>query len=111
MRELAALWHPLGAGDELPMVARSGARVLFPSTRSVSGGAHVGSKSRKIRFQEDALRRHHLYVARTCMGKSTLMQHIVAHKMREKAADRDQDAIVVIDPHTDLVKSLLKRPG
>ena len=97
------------------MVARSGASVLFPSTRSVSGGAHVGntvgSKSRKIHFQEDALRRHHLYVARTRMGKSTLMQHIVAHKMREKAAGRDQDAIVVIDPHTDLVKSLLKRPG
>ena len=31
VRELAALWHPLGAGDELPMVARSGARVLLPS--------------------------------------------------------------------------------
>ena len=92
VRELAALWHPLGAGDELPMVARSGARVLFPSARSVSAGAHVGntvgSRPRNIHFQEDTLRRHHLYVARTRMGKSTLMQHIVAHKMREKAAGR-----------------------
>ena len=112
MRELAALWHPLGAGDELPMVARSGARVLFPSARSSSGGAHVGntvgSRPRKIHFQEDTLRRHHLYVARTRMGKSTLMEHIVAHKMREKATGRDSDAIVVIDPHADLVKALLK---
>ena len=112
VRELAALWHPLGAGDELPMVARSGARVLFPSARSASGGAHVGntvgSRPRNIHFQEDTLRRHHLYVARTRMGKSTLMEHIVAHKMREKAAGRDQDAIVVIDPHADLVKALLK---
>ena len=113
VRELAALWHPLGAGDELPMVARSGARVLFPSARSVSGGAHVGntvgSRPRRIHFQEDTLRRHHLYVARTRMGKSTLMQHIVAHKMREKAAGRDEDAIVVIDPHADLVEGLLKQ--
>ena len=77
-----------------------------------SGGAHVGntvgSRPRNIHFQEDTLRRHHLYVARTRMGKSTLMEHIVAHKMREKAAGRDQDAIVVIDPHADLVKALLK---
>ena len=110
---MAALWHPLGAGDELPMVARSGARVLFPSARSVSAGAHVGntvgSRPRNIHFQEDTLRRHHLYVARTRMGKSTLMQHIVAHKMREKAAGRDRDAIVVIDPHADLVEGLLKQ--
>ena len=79
-----------GAGDELPMVARSGARVLFPSPGASSDGAHVGntvgSRPRKIHFQEDTLRRHHLYVARTRMGKSTLMEHIVAHKMREKAA-------------------------
>ena len=113
VRELAALWHPLGAGDDLPMVARSGARVLFPSARSASGGAHVGntvgSRARKVHFQEDTLRRHHLYVARTRMGKSTLMQHIVAHKMREKAAGRDPDAIVVVDPHADLVKALLKQ--
>ena len=68
----------------------------------------MGSRPRNIHFQEDTLRRHHLYVARTRMGKSTLMEHIVAHKMREKAAGRDKDAIVVIDPHADLVKALLK---
>ncbi len=42
------------------------------------------------------------------MGKSTLMHHVVAHKMREKAAGRDEDAIVVIDPHTDLVAGILE---
>ena len=83
-----------------------------PRDRGVTSGAHVGntvgSRPRNIHFQEDTLRRHHLYVARTRMGKSTLMEHIVAHKMREKAAGRDKDAIVVIDPHADLVKALLK---
>ena len=111
VREAAALWHPPGEGDETPLVERSGSRVLLPSARNVSGGALVGEttagKDREIRFPEDLLRRHHLYVARTRMGKSTLMHHIVSHKLREKAAGRDTDAIVVVDPHADLVAGLL----
>ncbi len=113
VREAAALWHPPGARDETPLVARSGARVLLPSSRDVDGGALVGQTTagapREIRFPEDLLRRHHLYVARTRMGKSTLMQHLVAHKLREKAAGRDGDAIVVVDPHADLVADILER--
>ena len=112
VRELAALWHPLGAGDQLPMVARTGAKALFPSSRNGSGGAYVGDtvvgRPRKVHFPADAMGRHHLYVARTRMGKSTLMHHLIVHKMREKAACRNEDAIVVVDPHDDLVKSLLK---
>ena len=112
VREVAALWHPPGAGDETPLVERSGARVLLPSARGVRSGAHVGEatagKRRDIHFPDDLLRRHHLYVARTRMGKSTLMHHIVVHKMREKAEGRDGDAIVVVDPHADLVNGLLE---
>ena len=37
------------------------------------------------------------------------MRHIVAHKLREKAAGRDGDAIVVVDPHADLVSDLLEQ--
>ena len=113
IREAAALWHPPGAGDETPLVERSGARALLPSAKGVRGGAPVGDttagKLRPIRFPEDLLRRHHLYVARTRMGKSTLMHHIAVHKMREKAAGRDGDAIVVVDPHADLVAGLLRQ--
>ena len=113
VREAAALWHPPGAKDELPLVERSGAKVLLPSARGVQGGALVGDSTagtaRKIHFPDDLLRRHGLYVARTRMGKSTLMHHVVVHKMREKAAGRDDDAIVVIDPHTDLVSSLIEQ--
>ena len=112
VREIACLWHPPGAGDETPLVERSGARALLPSARGVRGGALVGDttagKPRPIRFPEDLLRRHHLYVARTRMGKSTLMHHLVTHKMREKAEGRDNDAIVVVDPHTDLVAGLME---
>ena len=112
VREIAALWHPPGAGDETPLVERSGARALSPSAKGVRGGALVGDTTagakREIRFPDDLLRRHHLYVARTRMGKSTLMHHLAVHKMREKAAGRDPDAIVVIDPHTDLVAGLME---
>ena len=102
VREAACLWHPPGAGDETPLVERSGAKALIPSARGVRGGALVGDTTagakREIRFPEDLLRRHHLYVARTRMGKSTLMHHIAVHKMREKAAGRDKDAIIVDGP-------------
>ncbi len=112
VREAATLWHPPGPGDDMPLVERSGSKVLLPSARGVKEGALVGAATggagREIRFSADLMRRHHLYVARTRMGKSTLMQHVVVHKMREKAAGRDDDAIIVVDPHADLVKSLLR---
>ena len=113
VREVAALWHPPGEGDETPLVERSGSRALLPPARNVSGGALVGDTTagtgHPIRFPEDLLRRHHLYVARTRMGKSTLMHHVIAHKLREKAAGRDNDAIVVVDPHADLVAGILEQ--
>ena len=111
VREAAGLWHPPGAGDETPLVARAGSRALLPSAKGTSGGALVGETTtgpaRKIHFPHDLLRRHHLYVARTRMGKSTLMEHVIAHKLKEKAAGNDHDAIIVVDPHADLVGSLL----
>ena len=113
VREVAAMWHPPGERDETPLVQRSGSKALIPSPRGVEGGALVGDttagRPRPINFPEDLLHRHHLYVARTRMGKSTLMGHIVAHKMREKAEGRDGDAIVVVDPHADLVGGLLEQ--
>ena len=111
VREAATLWHPPGEKDETPLVGRSGAKALLPSARDVRHGALVGEttagKPSPVRFASDLLRRHHLYVARTRMGKSTLMQHVITHKLREKAAGRDGDAIIVVDPHADLVNDLL----
>ena len=112
VREAAVLWHPPAPGDDAPSVERSGSRSLVPTPSAVSEGALVGDttqvRPREIRFPDDLLRRHHLYVARTRMGKSTLMHHIITHRLREKAAGRDHDAIVVIDPHADLVAGILQ---
>ena len=111
VREAATLWHPPGEKDETPLVGRSGAKALLPSARDMRHGALVGETTAgrpgPVRFAGDVLRRHHLYVARTRMGKSTLMQHVITHRLREKAAGRDGDAIVVVDPHADLVNDLL----
>ena len=113
VREAACLWHPPGAGDETPLVERSGARALNPSARGVRGGALVGDttagKPKPIllpRGPAEAappLRRPHPHGA-----SPTLMHHVAAHKMREKAEGRDGDAIVVIDPHADLVAGLME---
>ena len=85
--------------------------MLLPSARGTRGGALVGQTTagnpREISFPDDLLHRHHLYVARTRMGKSTLMHHIVSHKLKQKAEGKDPDAIVVVDPHADLVSGLL----
>ena len=110
-RELAALWHPLGAGNPLASVQRSGSRVLYPSANADAQGAHVGNtvggRPRPVRFNAQVMGSHHLYLARTRMGKSTLMRHVVAHRMAEKAAGNNFDAVIVIDPHADLVQDLL----
>ena len=112
VREAAALWHPPSAADESPLVARAGARALPPQVGELAGGAEVGTTStadrEPVHFPDDLLGRHHLYVARTRMGKSTLMRHIVGHKLGRKAQGLDRDAIVVVDPHADLVQAILE---
>ena len=103
---------PAGSrGRDAPGGPRRVPGPYFPPAKSTSGGALVGETTtgpaRKIHFPQDLLRRHHLYVARTRMGKSTLMEHVIVHKLREKAAGNDTDAIIVVDPHADLVGSVL----
>ena len=112
-REIAALWHPPGYSDDVHPVARAGSKNLpAPPEEVMSRGAVVGEATagppRPVTFPDDTMRRHHLYVARTRMGKSTLMQHVVEHRMREKANGRNDDAIIVVDPHADLVAALLE---
>ncbi|MCY4374873.1 MAG: type IV secretion system DNA-binding domain-containing protein, partial [Spirochaetaceae bacterium] len=111
-REVAALGHPPVPADETHELERARAKVLLPPRDALREGAPVGDTTadlpRAIHFPDDLLRRHHLYVARTRMGKSTLMRHIVAHKLREQAAGRDKDALVVVDPHADLVSAILE---
>ncbi len=113
VREVAALWHLPGESSNVEGLERAGSRRL-PVPQALNAGAPVGQEQladggvRVVRFPSEARRRHHLYVARTQMGKSTLMSHVVGNRLLEKAAGRDDDAVVVVDPHADLVESILE---
>ena len=114
VREVAALWHLPGESANVEGLERAGSRRL-PVPKALNAGAPVGQENqsdggvRVVRFPSEAMRRHHLYVARTQMGKSTLMSHVVGNRLLEKAAGRDDDAVVVVDPHADLVQGILER--
>ena len=114
VREVAALWHLPGESARVEGLERTGSRRV-PLPHSLGTGALVGEEVvgdgeiRLVRFPPRAMRRHHLYAARTQMGKSTLMGHVVGSRLLEKAAGRDDQAVVVVDPHADLVAGILER--
>lgn len=60
-----------------------------------------------VHLPHGALYRNHLIVAKTRRGKSTLLQHLAAHLMRQIDSGRERLLLVVIDPHQDLAESVL----
>ena len=109
VRELASLWHPLGSGNQPAGVTRSAGpkycrHLPRPCPKESTWETPWAAGRASVHLPEDAIRRNQFLVARTRMGKSTLMHHVVTHLMREKAAGRNDDAIIVVDPHADLVQ-------
>lgn len=103
--ELAALWH-LPLGMESLGLERSMVKRILPLPATVEKGILIGhsvhhGKRIPVHLVEETLRHHSFMVAKTQMGKSTLMAHLAAEAMRQDAA------LVVIDPHGDLVRTLL----
>ena len=104
--EIAALWH-------LPdRVLRARTSGLATPLASGGAGALVGTTmgsdaGKPVRFPDQQFTRHMFFIASSGMGKSTLMQHVIAYKLAQKAAGQDDSAIVVIDPHADLVGGIL----
>ena len=92
VREVAALWHPPGAGDETPLVERSGPGCCSPR-RGESGAERTwgrpppGNAGTSISPTTCSGVTTSTWPAPR-MGKSTLMHHIVVHKMKEKAEGR-----------------------
>ena len=105
VNELAGLWH-LPVGVEVSGVERTMTKRLLPLPTTVQEGILVGHsihQGRKIpvHLQEESLWHHIFMVAKTQKGKSTLMSHLAA------AAMQRDTAVVVIDPHGDLARSML----
>lgn len=103
--ELASLWH-LPFGAEFPGVERTLAKRLLPLPAKVEKGILVGHSTHQgqripVHIDERALWHHIFMVAKTQKGKSTLMAHLATEAMRRECA------VVVVDPHGDLARSLL----
>ena len=111
LNEVASMWHLPTKEDASSSFVKSFNHDLAPPPGLPTEGAYVGDTTigapQKIMFSPDIIRRHQFFIARTRMGKSTLIEHCVAYKMRQKANGLDDDAIIVVDPHSDLVNSLL----
>ena len=115
-KEIAGLWHPpLGTDDMAPM-KRVAAGTLVPYLVDLGGigedagplVGYGGDGTQEIYLPESAIRKHALCVGKSGVGKSTMVKHILAHKLRRKAEGKDDGAIVVIDPHADLVRDILQ---
>ena len=109
--ELAALWHLPATRVRPASVERTTSRRWPVHSRFISEGAPVGvttaGAQRVVHLGPAAMGSHQFYVAGSNMGKSTLMTHVVRHAMRQKALGEYPGAIVVVDPHGDLISDLL----
>ena len=114
-KEAASFWHLPPGSVEVPLVRRVQSRKLRPPASAVRGGALVGVSSdgdggqRPVFLSDEVMSSHKFLIARTRMGKSTLMGHIGGEQMAAKARGESEDALIVIDPHAELVRDLLRR--
>lgn len=110
-RDVATLWHmPLGT-QEMASMERSQSKVLAPYLEGLDGdGPLVGHTETglSVHMPDTALEKHTLFLGRTGTGKSTMVKQVTYHKMQQKAKGEDKNAIVVVDPHADLVRDILK---
>ena len=107
--EVAGLWH-LPMGGDVELVRRSLFRRFLPlpeEVRQRAGSIHIGhsihhGRDFPVYLPPEAAEGNMLLVAKTQQGKSTLLQHLAAAALHDRGR-----SVVVIDPHSDLVRSLL----
>lgn len=107
--EIAGMWH-LPLADLPDLLSASRVQIALPVPDQVldPAGLLIGEarKSSGVRvpvyLPPDALTRHMLLVGRTRMGKTTLAQHVACWAMRQPGR-----ALVIVDPHRDMVEELL----
>ena len=115
VREAAAFWHLPGGTAEIHSLERSQSKRLNAPNIAVRKGALVGKAweadggLRRVFLPNDVGDSHFFLIAKTRMGKSTMMCHIGGERMASKAEGFNDDALVVVDPHSDLVNDLLER--
>ncbi len=108
--ELATLWHPPTGTVSTEKMRQTPFTELEAPPGIPTGGIPGGVPLGRVLFRQDTRqcgllledRRRHVYiVGKTGMGKSTLLQNMMASDMRQGLG------ICLIDPHGDLAESLL----
>ena len=116
-REVASVWHlPLGQ-TELASMERASSVVLLPYTPELNRGGEgagplvgrAGRETLDVYLPETAIAKHTLILGKSGTGKTTTLKHVLRYKFEQKALGRDDDAIVVVDPHSDMVHELLEQ--
>ena len=93
-KEAASFWHLPPGSVEVPLLRRVQSRKLRPPASAVRRGALVGVSSdgdggkRPVFLSDEVMSSHKFLIARTRMGKSTLMGHIGGEQMAAKARGR-----------------------
>lgn len=109
--EVALLWHPVGA--QVPgLVPRQERTLLAPSIVTAGEGWMVGTSEQAGLsvpgcLPPEALRQHAFVAGRTDKGKRTLFHHLALAQLHQAIAKPSTPGLVVIEPHGDLIASLL----
>ncbi|TFH33149.1 MAG: DUF87 domain-containing protein, partial [Anaerolineales bacterium] len=109
--EVAWLWHPPIVNERVSpgFLPLRGVEMRSPDPQDVEGFYEIGryftadGGSKPVHIGTKALQRNIFCIGKPGAGKSTLMQHLVLAGMQ----DEEKPAIIVIDPHGDLVNQLI----
>lgn len=106
--EIAAHWHLPFDVLQAPFGDRQGHRPLLPppalleSSKGFSIGRYNdGQRTLTVRIPPDTLRHHMLVLGKTQSGKSRLVERLCEAILQDKSR-----SLIVIDPHSNLVKRL-----
>lgn len=107
-KEIAQVWHPPVGQTRIADIARSPIVELEPPNLigSANDGVVLGRvvyrrQKERVVLTADSRMRHAFIIGRTGCGKSTLLHNMIVSDMRSGRG------VCVIDPHGDLVDSLL----
>lgn len=109
--EIAGLWHPPIVNEQVSpgLVPVRGVEIRSPDPQDVRGFYQIGKYltpdggSKAVHISSTAMQHNIFCIGKPGAGKSTLMLHLSLAGMR----DAERPAVIVVDPHGDLVYQMV----
>jgi len=109
--EIAGLWHPPIVNDQVSpgYVPIRGVEIRSPDPDDVSGFYKIGKyftadgSEKPVHISSTAMKHNMFCIGKPDAGKSTLMLHLSRAAMQ----DEENPAVILIDPHGDLVNEFI----